>query len=89
MPPAGPESTVCDVAVIGAGIAGLAASIYLRQAGLRVVCLDRQGYPHSKVGESLDWSSPWLLQTIGLSGSSLLDDRIATYFPAQPSPAPR
>jgi len=71
-------SIACDVAVIGAGIAGLAASIYLRQAGLRVICLDRQGYPHAKVGESLDWSSPWLLQTIGVSGSELLDDRIAT-----------
>lgn len=78
MPPQVPESTVYDVAVIGAGIAGLTASIYLRQAGLRVVCLDRQGYPHSKVGESLDWSSPWLLQTIGLSGGSLLDARVAT-----------
>jgi flavin-dependent dehydrogenase len=68
----------CDVAVIGAGLAGLAAAIYLREAGLRVVCLDRQGYPHAKVGESLDWSSPWLLQTIGVSGRGLLDDRIAT-----------
>jgi flavin-dependent dehydrogenase len=72
------EPAVYDVAVIGAGIAGLTTGIYLRQAGLRVVCMDRQGYPHSKVGESLDWSSPWLLQTIGLSGSRLLDDRIAT-----------
>lgn len=78
MPREAPEPTVCDVAVIGAGIAGLSASIYLRQAGLRVVCLDRQGYPHSKVGESLDWSSPWLLQTVGLSSEALLDARIAT-----------
>ena len=78
MPPEALQSTVCDVAVIGAGIAGLAASIYLRQAGLRVVCLDRQGYPHSKVGESLDWSSPWLLQTVGLSSGALLEARIAT-----------
>jgi flavin-dependent dehydrogenase len=78
VPRQAPDSTVCDVAVIGAGIAGLTTAIYLRQAGLRVVCLDRQGYPHSKVGESLDWSSPWLLQTVGLSSRSLLDDRIAT-----------
>ena len=73
-----PGRIVCDVAVIGAGIAGLTASIYLREAGLRVVCLDRRGYPHSKVGESLDWSSPWLLQTIGVSSGSLLDAEIAT-----------
>jgi flavin-dependent dehydrogenase len=73
-----PERTRYDVAVIGAGIAGLTASIYLREAGLRVVCLDRKGYPQSKVGESLDWSSPWFLQTVGLPSSTLLDDRIAT-----------
>jgi flavin-dependent dehydrogenase len=78
VPPDGLDRTQCDVAVIGAGIAGLTASIYLRQAGLRVVCLDQQAYPHNKVGESLDWSSPWLLQTVGLSGASLLDDQIAT-----------
>lgn len=66
------------MAVIGAGIAGLTAGIYLREAGLSVVCLDRQRYPHSKVGESLDWSSPWFLQTVGLPSSTLLNDRIAT-----------
>ena len=47
-----------DVAIIGAGIAGLAASVLLRTAGLRVVCLDPRQYPQRKVGESLDWSSP-------------------------------
>lgn len=78
MLPDEPDRLVCDVAVIGAGIAGLTSSIYLRQAGLRVVCLDRQGYPHAKVGESLDWSSPWLLNTLGLSSEALLDARIAT-----------
>ena len=55
-----------DVAVIGAGIAGLAASVLLRQAGLSVVCLDGQAYPHRKVGESLDWSSPGLLGRVGI-----------------------
>ena len=78
MPPESLEPVRCDVAVIGAGIAGLTASIYLREAGLSVVCLDRQRYPHSKVGESLDWSSPWFLQTVGLPSSTLLNDRIAT-----------
>ena len=78
MLPEVPDRTVCDVAIIGAGIAGLTAGIYLRQAGLRVVCLDRREYPHNKVGESLDWSSPWLLRTVGLSSSTLLDDQVAT-----------
>ena len=66
------------MAVIGAGIAGLAASILLRQAGMRVVCIDARPYPHRKVGESLDWSSPALLRGLGLDTDALLADGIAT-----------
>lgn len=68
-----------DVAVIGAGIAGLAACVLLRQQGLTVVCLDAQPYPHHKVGESLDWSSPGLLERLGIGVDRLLADEIATY----------
>jgi len=68
-----------DVAIIGAGIAGLAASVFLRQAGLRVVCLDSRPYPHAKVGESLDWSSPGLLRSLGIDTDDLIADGIATY----------
>lgn len=68
-----------DVAVIGAGIAGLAASVLLRRAGLSVVCLDAHAYPHRKVGESLDWSSPGLLERVGIDVASLITDGIATY----------
>ena len=68
-----------DVAVIGAGIAGLAACVLLRQQGLRVVCLDERQYPQSKVGESLDWSSPGLLRRLGVDTDKLLADGIATY----------
>jgi flavin-dependent dehydrogenase len=68
-----------DVAVLGAGIAGLSACVLLRGQGLRVVCLDARPYPHSKVGESLDWSSPGLLARVGISSDSLLADRIATF----------
>ena len=68
-----------DVAVIGAGIAGLSACVLLRNHGLRVVCLDALAHPHSKVGESLDWSSPGLLARVGISADSLIADRIATY----------
>ena len=50
-----PSSETHDVAVIGAGIAGVAASIFVRQAGRTVVCLDARPYPHHQVGESLDW----------------------------------
>ena len=68
-----------DVAIIGAGIAGLAASVLLRNAGLSVVCLDVQAYPHRKVGESLDWSSPGLLRRVGIDADALIADEIATY----------
>ena len=68
-----------DVAIIGAGIAGLAGCVLLRQAGLRVVCLDAQAYPHHTVGESLDWSSPGLLRRLGIEADALLADDIATY----------
>ena len=67
-----------DVAVIGAGMAGLAACILLREAGLDVVCLDAHAYPHHKVGESLDWSSPGLLARLGITADALLAGRIAT-----------
>jgi menaquinone-9 beta-reductase len=74
-----PRSESYDVAVVGAGIAGLAASVFLRQAGLAVICLDGQAYPHQKVGESLDWSSPGLLERLGLSTDVLIADEIATH----------
>ena len=69
----------CDVAIIGAGIAGLAASVLLRKAGMRVVCLDPSRYPQRKVGESLDWSSPGLLRRVGIDTNALIADGIATY----------
>jgi len=74
-----PSADVADVAVIGAGIAGLAACVFLRQRGLSVVCLDAHRYPHHKVGESLDWSSPGLLRRLGIDVKHLIADGIATY----------
>jgi flavin-dependent dehydrogenase len=73
------EPSRYDVAVIGAGLAGLASCVLLRNEGLSVVCLDAEAYPHSKVGESLDWSSPGLLQRLGIGSDRLLADEIATY----------
>ena len=60
-----------DVAIVGAGIAGLSACVLLRNYGLRVVYVDALAYPHSKVGESLDWSSPGLLGRVGISTDRL------------------
>lgn len=75
---AGVGSSPYDVAVIGAGIAGLAATVFLRNRGLSVVCLDAQAYPHRKVGESLDWSSPGLLRRLGIDIDRLIADGVAT-----------
>jgi flavin-dependent dehydrogenase len=66
------------VAVVGAGIAGLAASVLLRAEGFDVVCLDGRPHPHEKVGESLDWSSPGLLGRLGIAADGLLADGVAT-----------
>lgn len=68
----------CDVAVIGSGIAGLSASVFLRQEGFEVVCLDMHPHPHHKVGESLDWSSPGLLRRLGIAADDLLASEVAT-----------
>lgn len=68
-----------DAAVVGGGVAGLAASIHLRRAGLRVVCLEPEPFPHDRVGESLDWSSPDLLAEIGLPREVLIGEGVATY----------
>lgn len=76
---AAPVHVRCDVAIIGAGIAGLAASVLMRNAGMHVVCLDSRPYPHNKVGESLDWSSPRLLRSVGIDLDTLFADGAATY----------
>ena len=68
-----------DVLVVGGGLAGMAACVFLREAGLRVLCVETREYPHQKVGESLDWSSPGLLGRLGLPMRSLIADEVATY----------
>ena len=68
-----------DVAVIGAGIAGMAASIHLARVGMRVVCIEADAGGTEPVGESLDWSAPDLLAALGLPMRQLLDEGIATF----------
>ena len=52
------ETDLVDVTVIGGGLAGMAASIHLADAGLRVVCIEADPVDADPVGESLDWSAP-------------------------------
>ena len=67
-----------DVAVIGAGMGGLASSIFLAKAGLRVVCIEPEPFPRSRVGESLDWSAPSLLHELGVEPELLIESQYAT-----------
>jgi menaquinone-9 beta-reductase len=76
MPDGGPQF---DVIVMGAGLAGMAASIHLARAGLKVLCAGLEGASRQPVGESLDWSAPELLKALGLSMDKLIADGVATY----------
>jgi flavin-dependent dehydrogenase len=68
-----------DVAILGGGLAGMASSIHLARAGLRVACIEPAMDRADVVGESLDWSAPELLRTLGLPMERLLTDGIATW----------
>src|SRR5271170_6379137 len=68
-----------DVTVIGGGLAGMAASIHLAEAGLRVLCIEADPLDRDPVGESLDWSAPALLKALGLPMEYLLAQGMATY----------
>jgi flavin-dependent dehydrogenase len=68
-----------DVIVIGGGVAGMATAIHLAKAGLQVTCLEADLGDEDPVGESLDWSAPELLKSLGLSMERLLHEGIATW----------
>jgi flavin-dependent dehydrogenase len=72
-------SARAEVAVIGFGLAGMAASLHLARAGYRVTCIEPKTGPKQPVGESLDWSAPALLKELGLSMDGLIRDSVATY----------
>lgn len=56
-----------DVAIVGGGLAGLAASILLRRKGHRVVLLEKETYPFHKVcGEYISLESRVFLLSLGL-----------------------
>jgi flavin-dependent dehydrogenase len=68
-----------DVTIIGGGVAGMAATIHLATAGLRVTCLEPESGVRQAVGESLDWATPDLLGAVGFSKDYLLRSHVSTY----------
>jgi flavin-dependent dehydrogenase len=71
--------TICDVTVIGGGLAGKAASLHLAKAGLKVICIDPPEATRQAVGESLDWSGPELLRELGLPMEEVIATQIGTW----------
>jgi menaquinone-9 beta-reductase len=67
-----------DVSVIGCGLAGMAACIHLARAGLKVLCIEAHLNDNDPIGESLDWSAPALLKSLGLPMEYLLEHGMAT-----------
>lgn len=73
-----PVEECVDVAVVGAGLGGLAAAIALGRAGLRVVVVRPAGV-HATYGESLDWEANRLLDALGLPLGALVQADQATW----------
>ncbi len=72
-------ATFCDVTIMGGGLAGKAASLHLARAGLKVICIEPGEAIRQPVGESLDWSAPDLLRTLGLPMEDLVGAQMATW----------
>jgi menaquinone-9 beta-reductase len=73
------NSSSAEVIVIGGGLAGMSAAIRLAKAGVKVMCLEADVEYNDPVGESLDWSAPELLKTLGFPMEQLLQGGIATW----------
>ena len=73
------SSGTCEVVVVGAGLAGKAASIELARAGLKVICISLGEGTRPPVGESLDWSAPDLFKALGLPMDHLVATQMATW----------
>ena len=70
-----------DVLIIGGGLAGLTAGIHLAQAHLRVLLLEKQGYPHHKVcGEYISNEVLPYLSFLGVSVDELKPARIHRFL---------
>ena len=73
------NGSLCDVVVVGAGMAGKAAALQLAKAGLKVICISPAEGTRPPVGESLDWSAPELLKNLGFPMDHLIETQMATW----------
>lgn len=63
---------MCDVAIVGGGLAGLSLSILLAKAGYKVILFEKEHYPFHKVcGEYLSMESWNFIEELGLDLSQL------------------
>lgn len=61
-----------DVLIVGGGLAGLAASLHLKKAGVKVTLVEKENYPHHKVcGEYVSNEVMPYLNWLGVDISSL------------------
>jgi flavin-dependent dehydrogenase len=65
--------------VVGGGLAGRAASLHLARAGLKIICIDAAEVFRQPVGESLDWSTPDLLEALGLPMDDVVRSQMGTW----------
>ena len=65
-------TTVCDVLVVGAGPAGIAAALTLHSAGINVVVVDKAQFPRDKCcGDGLTTGALRLLDELGFNPTSV------------------
>ena len=67
-----------DVLIIGGGLAGLTSALHLQQAGVNVILIEKNSYPHHKVcGEYISNEVLPYLNWLGLNISDLQPTSIA------------
>lgn len=69
------------VAILGAGIGGLATGILLSKYGWRVTVIEKDSPPWSRLGESFDWEMPQFLEQLGFNLEELKQQEILTSKP--------
>ncbi|HEX7071342.1 MAG TPA: NAD(P)/FAD-dependent oxidoreductase [Rhodothermales bacterium] len=69
-----------DAIVVGAGPGGATAAHYMGRAGLKVLLVDRAGFPRDKVcGDAISRKATAMLPELGISSLEGLDDCMPSY----------